>query len=130
MTNLNPAPHFGLVLDCADPERLAEFWAEALGYANVGSAGVFVALYPREGNGPKLLLQRVTEPKGTKNRMHLDIEVPDIDMEADRLSGLGAQRVSDDTRSEHGSTWILMNDPEGNEFCICDNGSPTTHETT
>ena len=130
MTNLKPAPHFGLVLDCVDPERLAEFWAAALGYANVGSAGVYVALYPREGNGPKLLLQRVTEPKATKNRMHLDIEVPDIDVEADRLSGIGAQRVSDDTCSEHGSTWILMADPEGNEFCICDNGSPAIHETT
>ena len=130
MTNLNPAPHFGLVLDCADPERLAEFWAEALGYANVGSAGVYVALYPREGTGPKLLLQRVTEPKATKNRMHLDIEVPDIEAEAGRLSGLGAQRVSDDTCSEHGSTWILMVDPEGNEFCICDNGSPASTETT
>ena len=103
---------------------------EALRYANVGSAGVYVALYPREGNGPKLLLQRVTEPKATKNRMHLDIEVPDIDVEADRLSGLGAQRISDDTCSEHGSTWILMADPEGNEFCICDNGSPTARETT
>ena len=130
MTNFNPAPHFGLVLDCADPERLAEFWAEALGYANVGSAGVYVALYPREGNGPKLLLQRVTEQKATKNRMHLDIEVPEIDVEADRLTGLGALRVSDDTCSEHGSTWILMADPEGNEFCICDNGSPATTETT
>lgn len=130
MTNVNPAPHFGLVLDCADPERLAEFWAEALGYANVGSAGVYVALYPREGNGPKLLLQRVTEPKTTKNRMHLDIEVPDIGVEVDRLRDLGAQRVSDDTWSEHGSTWILMADPEGNEFCICDNGSPAGHETT
>jgi predicted enzyme related to lactoylglutathione lyase len=130
MTNLNSAPHFGLVLDCADPERLAEFWAEALGYANLGSAGVYVALYPREGTGPKLLLQRVTESKATKNRMHLDIEVPDIEVEADRLSGLGAQRVSDDTYSEHGSTWILMADPEGNEFCICDNGSPAIHETT
>ena len=130
MTNLKPAPHFGLVLDCVDPERLAEFWAAALDYANVGSAGVYVALYPREGNGPKLLLQRVTEPKATKNRMHLDIEVPDIDVEADRLSGIGAQRVSDDTCSEHGSTWILMADPEGNEFCICDNGSPAIHETT
>ena len=130
MTNLHPAPHFGLVLDCADPERLAEFWAEALGYANVGSAGVYVALYPREGTGPKLLLQRVTEPKATKNRMHLDIEVPDITAEADRLSGLGAQRFSDDTCSEHGSTWILMADPEGNEFCICDNGNPSTDMTS
>ncbi len=130
MNDHNPAPHFGLVLDCADPDRLAEFWSEALDYANVGSAGVYVALYPREGNGPKLLLQRVTEPKATKNRMHLDIEVPDIDAEADRLSRIGAQRVSDHTCSEHGSTWILMADPEGNEFCICDNGSPANSETT
>ena len=120
----HPSPHFGLVLDCADPDRLAEFWATALGYVNVGAAGVYVALYPREGNGPKLLLQRVTDPKTTKNRMHLDIEVPDIQMEADRLTGLGAQRQSDTRCSEHGSTWILMADPEGNEFCICDNGSP------
>ena len=130
MTDHNPTPHVGFVLDFADPERLAEFWAEALGYANFGSAGVYVALYPREGNGPKLLLQRVTEQKTTKNRMHLDIEVPDIDVEADRLAGLGAKRVSDDTCSEHGSTWILMADPEGNEFCICDNASPATHDTT
>jgi len=117
-------------LDCDDPERLAEFWAAALGYANVGAAGVYVALYPRAGNGPKLLLQRVAEPKTTKNRMHLDIEVPDIDVEADRLTGLGARRASDDTCSEHGSTWILMADPEGNEFCICDNGSSTGGATT
>ncbi len=124
MTNDDPAPHFGLVLDCTDPERLAEFWSEALGYANVGSAGAYVALYPRHGGGPKLLLQRVTEPKTTKNRMHLDIETPDIGREADRLTDLGAKRVIDGTCSEHGSTWILMADPEGNEFCICDNGSP------
>ena len=130
MTSHNPTPHFGLVLDCADPERLAEFWAETLGYTNVGSAGAYVALYPRQGTGPKLLLQRVAEPKATKNRMHLDIEVPDIEAEADRLSVLGAQRISDDTCSEHGSTWILMADPEGNEFCICDNGNPATNETS
>ncbi len=56
--------------------------------------------------------------------MHLDIEVSDIEVEADRLSGLSAQRVSGDPCSEHGSTWILMADPEENEFCVCDNGSP------
>jgi predicted enzyme related to lactoylglutathione lyase len=128
MTNDNPAPHFGLVLDCADPDRLAEFWSDALGYVNVGSAGAYVALYPRHGSGPKLLLQRVTEPKTTKNRMHLDIETPDIGIEADRLTDLGADRVVDGICSEHGSTWILMADPEGNEFCICDNGSPVANE--
>lgn len=126
MTNEAPTRHFGLVLDCADPEPLAQFWAEALGYTNVGAAGSYVALYPRHGNGPKLLLQRVSEPKTSKNRMHLDIETPDIELEAKRLTRLGAQRVNDSTCSEHGSTWILMADPEGNEFCICDNGNPGT----
>ena len=126
MANPEPTPHFGLVLDCADPEPLAQFWSEALGYTNVGSAGSYVALYPRQGNGPKLLLQRVAEPKTSKNRMHLDIEVPDIEREAKRLLDLGAQRVSESTCSEHGSTWILMADPEGNEFCVCDNGTPAT----
>jgi predicted enzyme related to lactoylglutathione lyase len=115
---------FGLVLDCADPGLLAGFWAEALGYANVGSAGAYVALYPRHGSGPKLLLQRVAEPKSSKNRMHLDIEAADIHGEADRLTALGARHVSEGPCSEHGSTWILMADPEGNEFCICDNGNP------
>ena len=130
MSNAHPAPHFGLVLDCADPHRLAEFWAAALGYTNVGAAGAYVALYPPSGGGPKLLLQRVDEPKAAKNRMHLDIEAPDIEAEALRLAALGAQRVSDDTCSEHGSTWILMADPEGNEFCICDNGNPAAHKPT
>lgn len=130
MTNQKPTTHFGLVLDCADPDRLAEFWSHALGYANVGSAGVYVALYPREGSGPKLLLQRVDEPKTSKNRIHIDIEAADIQAEANRLTTLGAQRVSDDLCGEHGSTWIRMADPEGNEFCVCDNGSTAASVTT
>lgn len=128
MTTDNHAAHFGLVLDCANPERLAEFWSEALGYTNLGSAGAYVALYPRDGSGPKLLLQRVAEPKTAKNRMHLDIETPDIGREAERLIGLGAHRLNDSTCSEHGSSWVLMADPEGNEFCICDNGNPAASE--
>ena len=112
----------GLVLDCVDPERLAEFWAPALGYVNLGTAGAYVALYPDGRPGPKLLLQRVDEPKAAKNRMHFDIEVADIHAEADRLVALGATRVSEAPCSEHGSTWMLMTDPEGNEFCVCDGG--------
>lgn len=114
----------GLVLDCNDPERLARFWGSALDYVNLGAAGSYVALLPNGRSGPKLLLQRVSEPKSVKNRMHLDIEVPDIETEAARLSELGATRVSEGQRSEHGSTWILMADPEGNEFCVCDAGQP------
>jgi predicted enzyme related to lactoylglutathione lyase len=124
MSNVHPAPVFGLVLDCADPERLAEFWAPALGYVNVGTAGAYVALFPDGRSGPKLLLQRVAEPKSVKNRMHLDIEVPDIEAEAARLIALGASKVSESAVSEHDTTWFLMADPEGNEFCVCDGGEP------
>ena len=49
-------------------------------------------------------------------------EVADINAEADRLVALGATRVSEGPCSEHGSTWLLMSDPEGNEFCVCDGG--------
>ena len=55
--------HFGLVLDCTDHQRLAQFWAVALDSVNVGSAGIYVAPYPRDGHGPKLLLQQVTDAK-------------------------------------------------------------------
>lgn len=113
---------FGLVLDCNDPERLAEFWAPALGYVNLGTFGNYVALFPDGRRGPKLLLQRVAETKATKNRMHLDLEVADIHAEARRLTDLGATQVSEGPCSEHGTTWLRMNDPEGNEFCICDAG--------
>ena len=122
------SPRFGLVLDCADPDKLAAFWTAALDYINVGAAGAYVALYPRAGVGPKLLLQRVNELKTAKNRMHLDIDATDIHAEAHRLSALGATRVTDSPTHEHGSTWILMVDPEGNEFCICDGGNPTADQ--
>ena len=113
----------GLVRDCVDPERLGEFWAAALGYKLVGAAGQYVVLYPSQPGEPKLLLQGVPEAKAVKNRMHLDIETPDIEAEATRLQALGATRVSAATQCEHGNTWILMADPEGNEFCVCDGGA-------
>ena len=113
----------GLVLDCADPDGLAEFWAKALGYAIVGGAGAYVMLLPSEPGEPQLLLQRVPEPKTAKNRMHLDIHVADIDAEAARLETLGARRVSSSPYEESGTRWHLMADPEGNELCVCDGGS-------
>lgn len=119
-----PNYHFGLVLDCTDPQRLAVFWAAALDYVNVGSAGAYVALYPRDGNGPKLLLQQVTDPKTVKNRMHVDIDAADIEAEAERLIRIGARRTTETSYHEHGNSWIVMTDPEGNELCICDGGNP------
>jgi predicted enzyme related to lactoylglutathione lyase len=118
-------PTIGLVLDCHDPEALAEFWAGAIDYVNVGEAGVYVVLVPDGRPGPKLLLQRVPEPKTVKNRMHLDIDASDIEAEAARLEALGARRLAGEQKHEHGSRWILMADPEGNEFCVCDGGGQT-----
>ncbi len=117
------AAKLGLVLDCADPDKLAEFWSAAIGYTTLGGAGSYVLLVDDTGQQPKLLLQRVDEPKAGKNRMHLDIETPTVEMEVARLEALGAQRV-EDPRCEHGTTWVVMNDPEGNEFCVCDGGQP------
>jgi predicted enzyme related to lactoylglutathione lyase len=107
----------GFVLDCADPEALTTFWAAALGWQHVGSAGPYAMLAAPDGQ--KLLLQQVAEPKVGKNRMHLDLHVPDIDAEAARLEGLGARRLAT-KQTELESTWIVMADPEGNEFCVCD----------
>jgi predicted enzyme related to lactoylglutathione lyase len=112
----------GLVLDCADPDTLADFWSAALGLERIGSAGNYVLLVSPSAALPKLLLQRVAEAKVTKNRMHLDIETPDVDAEATRLEGLGARRIEPEVRIEHGTRWVVMADPEDNEFCVCNGG--------
>jgi hypothetical protein len=118
----------GLVLDCADPDTLATFWAPALGYTIVGGAGAYVLLVPPDPSRPKLLLQRVAEGKSVKNRMHLDIEVDDVEIEVQRLEALGARRVDGGALSEFGSTWQVMTDPEGNELCVCDGGLGSAEE--
>jgi predicted enzyme related to lactoylglutathione lyase len=112
----------GLVLDCADPEALAGFWSQALGMNRIGAAGNYVLLLSPSGVLPKLLLQRVDEAKAGKNRMHLDIDSPDVDGEVARLEGLGARRLEADARTEFNSRWVVMADPEGNEFCVCNAG--------
>ena len=78
-----------------------------------------------DGDTPKLLLQAVDEPKTTKNRMHFDIETPNVDAEVARLEALGARRLEPEARHEHGTTWVVLADPEGNEFCVCDGGGST-----
>jgi predicted enzyme related to lactoylglutathione lyase len=118
------AAKLGLVLDCADPDALAGFWSAALGYTTLGGAGSYVLLGDEAGQQPKLLLQRVAEPKSGKNRMHVDIETPTVDAEVARLEALGASRVTADVVEEHGTSWVVMADPEGNEFCVCDAGHP------
>jgi predicted enzyme related to lactoylglutathione lyase len=111
---------FSVVIDCRDPKALAEFWAPTLGYKDAGwPHEPYVVLIGEKGlDGPLLLLQGVDEPKQGKNRVHIDVYTADINDEADRLVALGARKLSD-PYDEHDARWIVMADPEGNEFCVC-----------
>ncbi len=110
-------PNIDVVIDCADPETLAEFWAEALGYTKAGLFAPYFVLLPPVREFPPVILQRVSEPKTGKARIHFDLRVPDIETEAQRLEVLGARRI--DIGQGHNPGWIAMVDPEGNEFCVC-----------
>ena len=120
-------PYLVLTLDVADLELQTAFWCAALGYEHRDSVGQYRALVDPAGKGPKMLLQRVDEPKSAKfipvpeakagkNRLHLDLHVVDVAAAADRLTALGAQRVR--RVDQFGIFWITMLDPEGNEFCV------------
>lgn len=114
------ARRLAIVVDAADPELLREFWVAATGYEPYGSAGPYRSAVPPDGeDGPKLVFQRVPEPRAdAKNRLHLDIVVGDrILEEADRLETLGARRHGE-LIEEVGTSWLVMADPEGNEFCL------------
>src|SRR2546423_15285400 len=105
-----------LTLDCADPERLAHFWNQALGYQQVAAVDNFVVLAPAPGMaGPKLALQRVPETRTAKNRMHIDIWAADIDSEAARLEALGAKRLQEKPHAGHGLRWFEPPDPGGDK---------------
>ena len=110
-------PNIDIVIDCADPENLADFWAEALGYTKAGLFDQYFVLLRPSATFPPVILQRVPEPKTVKARIHFDIRVADIEAEAQRLERLGAQRIDIGQGPDPG--WIAMADPEGNEFCVC-----------
>jgi hypothetical protein len=107
-----------LVLDCAEPERLATFWREALGYRNYYTDANLAVLVPKEGIASPLLLQGVPEPKVGKNRMHLDIVAEDVEAEVQRLEALGAHRIDEGVQSFRNTHWVRMSDPDQNEFCV------------
>jgi predicted enzyme related to lactoylglutathione lyase len=115
-----PARQLAIVIDAADPDALREFWVAALRYEPFGAAGAYRSATPPGGeSGPKLVFQQVPEPQtATKNRLHLDIIVGDeIEAETARLVALGATAVSG-LVEEVGTSWIVLADPEGNEFCL------------
>ena len=81
-------------------------------------AGRYQSLLPADGKGAEVLLQRVPEAKHGKNRVHLDLRVPDLETELARLLALGARHTTGDPVEEHGWTWYVLTDPDGNEFCL------------
>ena len=109
-----------LDIDAADPTALASFWADALGWRRTYDSPDEVALEPPEhsvydGVVPDLLFLRVPDDKAGKNRLHLDLRPDDQDAEVARLESLGARRVD---IGQGDVSWVVMADPEGNEFCV------------
>ncbi|SDO13498.1 VOC family protein [Lentzea jiangxiensis] len=123
-----------VTMDAADPGKLAAFWAEALGYVvqppppgfdswedfavknNIPFETIndYSAIVDPEGAGPRFFFQRVPEGKTAKNRLHLDVNAG---LEAvDRLVALGATKVQE--FEDNKGHWVVMLDPEGNEFCV------------
>ncbi|GAB3562244.1 VOC family protein [Amycolatopsis endophytica] len=135
-----------ITFDCADPERVARFWCEVLGYVvppppdgfdswdaydrslppGLQGAG-FVCADPA-GAGPRLYFQRVPEGKVVKNRLHLDVRVGTglvgeerlaaLESECARLERLGAKRLYLQRADEYNESCLTMQDIEGNEFCL------------
>lgn len=118
-----------VTFDCEDALKVATFWSAALGRpldagASSGFASIgFATRRDKLGWGPvdpedepTWMFGKVSEPKTAKNRMHLDVITSDPEAESARLVALGATRVRD--ANEYGYTWTVMQDPEGNEFCV------------
>ncbi|GAA2227073.1 VOC family protein [Streptomyces amakusaensis] len=141
-----PIRQFQVTFDCAQPERLARFWCEVLGYvvppppAPFATWSDFDLTLPPEkrdaeaisvdpsGTGPRLFFQRVPEGKVVKNRLHLDVRVATglvgkerlatLEAECTRLVALGATRVRLLPADDENESCIVMRDIEGNEFCL------------
>jgi hypothetical protein len=123
--------HWTLGCDAGDPHRLAAFWAGALGY--VSEPGYDdpdgASIVDPDGQGPAIGFLRVPEPKTSKNRMHIDIRVAGeapwdmavreslIRAKVTELVAAGATAIRDEQYGEF-LGHVVMNDPEGNEFCV------------
>ena len=111
-----------LTIDCADPAALAPFWRDALDWVITFADENEVALEPKINDGsvpfPDLLFLRVPDSKLTKNRLHLDLRPDDQAAEVARLEALGARRVDIGQSNDANVTWVVMEDPAGNEFCV------------
>jgi Glyoxalase-like domain len=117
-----------VTIDCHDALAVAHFWSAALSRpidANASNDFAAIGMTERRtrsgwsvstGDDPTWLFVKVPERKTAKNRMHVDLSAPDHQAEVARLVELGATRVAD--MNEWGYEWSVLQDPEGNEFCV------------
>lgn len=110
-----------LCVDASDPQALATFWEHALGWRRTRDTADETVLEPpagspQDGVSPDLLFLRVPDARSGKNRLHLDLRPDDQAAEVARLEALGARRTSVGQGDDVG--WVVMADPEGNEFCV------------
>jgi catechol 2,3-dioxygenase-like lactoylglutathione lyase family enzyme len=110
-----------LCVDTSDPARLAAFWQSILGWRRTFEQDDEIVLEPPEGSPgdgivPDLLFLRVPDEKVGKNRLHLDLRPEDQAAEVARLEHLGARRA--DIGQGPDVSWVVMADPDGNEFCV------------
>jgi len=104
-----------VVVDSEDPARLARWWAEALGYQIVHEEPDEVEIRRSVQELPGLLFTPVPEAKTVKNRLHIDLRPDDQEAEVERLVDMGARPVD---IGQHDVSWVVLADPEGNEFCV------------
>lgn len=113
-----------IVIRVDDIRRQTEFWKAALGYeVRPGGGDDFVVLTSADGAGPNISLDRVRSEVQLPPRIHLDLYAEDQAAEVRRLIGLGATEVHWDKRPPD-ADYVILADPEGNRFCVVDNGEP------
>ena len=107
-----------IAVDAAQPEVVAEFWCQVLGWHVLERDDEMVSIGPDDGSGPGMDVIAVPEGKVVKNRLHLDLRADGTttQQELDRLLALGARRT--DVGQGPDVSWVVLADPEGNEFCL------------
>ena len=113
-----------ITVDAHDPRALAQFWAEVLGWKigeGVNDIEVWIERElgdPKNTGFPDILFLKNSDVKSVKNRLHLDLRPDDQDAEVRRLEKLGAKRIEIGQSADPDTSWVVMADPEGNEFCV------------
>jgi catechol-2,3-dioxygenase len=107
-----------VVIDAVDPEKVADFWCGVLGWQVMERDGADIGIAADGTSWPRIDVLQVPEAKTVKNRLHLDLRADGSDTatELERLLALGARRV--DIGQDADSSWVVLADPEGNEFCL------------